>query len=301
MVHLAYTAVRETPRGRLRAPSQADYPAIVSACKTPGFNAGMTWDPPQSEADLAEALGRAIDDWQAGRRFTWTMEDRTSADVIGRFDIRIEDAATAEWSIGYWVHPAYQERGFATEGATELIRLGFGTLGARTISASHAQWNRASARVLTKLGLARVNTTDQGFEKNGRWVPEFQYALARADFETGDLCPDRLFVYGSLQPGRSNADVLTDVGGTWQVGGVRGTLFEAGWGSNEGFPGIVIHANGAEVKGALLSSPALPLHWQRLDEFEGDDYQRVLAPVTLESGATVRAFVYAVEPPEVGG
>ena len=85
--------------------------------------------------------------------------------------------------------------------------------------------------------------------------------------------PDRLFVYGTLAPGRSNAHVLATVPGTWEPATVRGTLFPEGWGAALGYPGIVLSVEGGEVPGLIFSSPELPAHWARLDEFEGEGYE----------------------------
>ncbi|QIB53308.1 gamma-glutamylcyclotransferase [Pseudomonas sp. OIL-1] len=35
-------------------------------------------------------------------------------------------------------------------------------------------------------------------------------------------------------------------------------------------------------------------HWDALDQFEGEEYQRTLAAITLDSGEQVDAFVYAL-------
>jgi gamma-glutamylcyclotransferase (GGCT)/AIG2-like uncharacterized protein YtfP len=102
----------------------------------------------------------------------------------------------------------------------------------------------------------------------------------------------RLFIYGTLAPGKPNEHVLADVPGTWVPASVRGTLLEEGWGAAVGFPGIVLDERGAEVQGLVFSSDALSAHWQRLDEFEGEGYERVLTSATLEDGAVVAAYVY---------
>ena len=39
---------------------------------------------------------------------------------------------------------------------------------------------------------------------------------------------DRLFVYGTLAPGRSNEHILADVPGTWEPAVVQGTLIQEG-------------------------------------------------------------------------
>lgn len=105
---------------------------------------------------------------------------------------------------------------------------------------------------------------------------------------------DRLFVYGTLAPGEPNAHVLADLTGTWEPGTVRGTLFAQGWGAALGFPGVVPEDHGADVEGLVFTSPDLPEHWERLDAFEGEGYERVPVTVRLSGGGTCRAYVYAL-------
>jgi len=42
---------------------------------------------------------------------------------------------------------------------------------------------------------------------------------------------EKLFVYGTLGPGRPNEHVLDAVGGSWETATVSGTLREEGWGA----------------------------------------------------------------------
>lgn len=104
----------------------------------------------------------------------------------------------------------------------------------------------------------------------------------------------RLFVYGSLAPGRTNAHVLAEVAGEWEPASVRGTLHAAGWGADLGFPGLVLDAEAGEVPGLLFSSDELPLHWARLDAFEGEGYRRVPVVAHRGDGTTVRAWAYCL-------
>ena len=105
---------------------------------------------------------------------------------------------------------------------------------------------------------------------------------------------ERLFVYGSLGPGRPNEHVLAAIGGDWQVASVRGTLRHEGWGAAMGYPGVQLGEEGSEVRGFLFSSENLSEHWQALDEFEGASYQRVLTTVRLDDGTTLAAYIYAL-------
>ncbi|CDM56842.1 MULTISPECIES: gamma-glutamylcyclotransferase family protein [Rhizobium] len=104
----------------------------------------------------------------------------------------------------------------------------------------------------------------------------------------------RLATYGSLAPGEVNHGQLDGLRGTWRKGTVRGRLLEAGWGAGIGFPGLVLDDEAFEVPVSVFESPDLPEHWKRLDEFEGESYQRVVAMVTVGGGVQVEAFVYAL-------
>jgi gamma-glutamylcyclotransferase (GGCT)/AIG2-like uncharacterized protein YtfP len=104
----------------------------------------------------------------------------------------------------------------------------------------------------------------------------------------------RLFIYGTLGPGRPNEHIMTTIGGTWQTASIYGELQEKGWGAAMGYPGIVLNNKGQEVKGYIFTSENFDKHWQKLDAFEGEAYQRIRSEVKLEDGRLVEAFVYAL-------
>ena len=105
---------------------------------------------------------------------------------------------------------------------------------------------------------------------------------------------ERLFVYGTLAPGRANHHLLAEVPGEWMPARLRGRLHDEGWGAEMGCPGIVPCEDGDEVEGYLFCSTVLAGHWPMLDAFEGPGYRRVSVRVTTDSGATFEASVYAL-------
>ena len=106
---------------------------------------------------------------------------------------------------------------------------------------------------------------------------------------------ERLFVYGTLRPGHSNAYILENIGGEWLPGYVTGTFYERGWGAAADFPGIVLHKNGPQVQGYLFTSDNLEAHWPMLDEFE-DGYDRVEVDVITTNGEQLSAWIYQRQP-----
>ncbi len=105
---------------------------------------------------------------------------------------------------------------------------------------------------------------------------------------------ERLFVYGTLQPGGPNEHVLSAIGGEWTPAFIKGQLIEAGWGAGMGYPGLVIDDGGDEIKGYVFASPNLSDHWPDLDEFEGQEYERIATPVTLSNQESVEAYIYVL-------
>ena len=108
------------------------------------------------------------------------------------------------------------------------------------------------------------------------------------------MSKQRLFVYGSLQPGGPNEHVLAGITGEWERASVAGKLLKKGWGAKMGYPGLVLDEAGNKVHGQLFSSIDLNASWGYLDEFEGNEYHRVTTDVTLASGKQVQAYVYVL-------
>ena len=107
---------------------------------------------------------------------------------------------------------------------------------------------------------------------------------------------ERLFIYGTLGPGGPNEHIMTDIGGDWMPASVKGKLFEEGWGADMGYPGIVPGGDQV-VRGHVFNSDNLKKNWASLDEFEGDEYERVTIQAELEDGQIVDAYVYAIRQP----
>ncbi|MEM9555290.1 MAG: gamma-glutamylcyclotransferase family protein [Acidobacteriota bacterium] len=105
---------------------------------------------------------------------------------------------------------------------------------------------------------------------------------------------ERLFVYGTLAPGKPNHSLLEGIPGHWEPATLRGRLLDEGWGSDLGFPGIVPSDDEEEVEGFVLSSEHLAEHWSMLDEYEGTGYKRISVLVKTERGERIEAFVYAL-------
>jgi gamma-glutamylcyclotransferase (GGCT)/AIG2-like uncharacterized protein YtfP len=106
---------------------------------------------------------------------------------------------------------------------------------------------------------------------------------------------EKLFVYGTLGPDRPNEHVLKAIGGSWENATVRGKLRQEGWGAERGYPGIDLDENGEKIEGFLFISENLSSHWDTLDDFEGEGYERVVTQAKLKDGSMVDAYIYMLQ------
>ena len=103
----------------------------------------------------------------------------------------------------------------------------------------------------------------------------------------------RLATYGTLAPGQVNHHQLSGLDGHWLKGRVHGRLLTEGWGADHGCPGLILDQDGPAVGVQVFVSSDLPAHWERLDLFEGIEYQRTEILVQTLQGP-IPAYIYAL-------
>jgi gamma-glutamylcyclotransferase (GGCT)/AIG2-like uncharacterized protein YtfP len=103
---------------------------------------------------------------------------------------------------------------------------------------------------------------------------------------------DRLFVYGTLRTGEAAAALAAPHVRRAQPATVTGKIYAF----SMGYPGLVASDAGS-VRGEVLwlADPAAAL--RELDEYEGEDFARVLCAAELEGGAQVTAWCYVLTDP----
>jgi gamma-glutamylcyclotransferase (GGCT)/AIG2-like uncharacterized protein YtfP len=97
---------------------------------------------------------------------------------------------------------------------------------------------------------------------------------------------ERLIVYGSLAPGGRNNFLFKGVEGTWHRCLIQGHM-----GRWRGFKSFRFDPEGPEHQAWLLCSPALPGMFPDLDDFEGEEYRRIVIPAKVGE-QWVRAHIY---------
>lgn len=128
----------------------------------------------QAETFLRE-LSERIDDGEAAV-FGIDLADEEA--LIGAVGLHPEpDHERAR--LGYWIGRPYWGRGYATEAARAAVNWAFGAFELQRVYAESFRRNRASCRVLEKLGMKREGRLRRHFKKWGEFVDLEIYGLLR--------------------------------------------------------------------------------------------------------------------------
>lgn len=131
--------------------------------------------------------------------------------------------------------------------------------------------------------------------RTGDWKNPASRDLLEGALEALFSMSEHLIVYGSLAPGGPNHGLLAGLRGEWRQGWVTGELLERGWSAAMSYPALKWCPEGADIEAWLFRSEELPACWERLDEFEGLEYRRILAPFWTSDGQMWVGNVYAME------
>lgn len=109
------------------------------------------------------------------------------------------------------------------------------------------------------------------------------------------ILKETLFVYGTLMPNCPNAHVLENIVGKFVPATVKGKLIDAGWSASMGYPGIRLDAGNDTIHGFLFYSDNLINHWDYLDEFEGEEFERTAVKVERFDEIEVDTYIYTLK------
>jgi len=122
---------------------------------------------------------------QEGQWLVLAIELRETGTVIGEALLKWASEADQLGEIGYALHAGYHGKGYASEAAREMLRLGFEELGLHRIVALLDDRNTASAQLLERLGMRREAHHLQALWFKDEWCNEYVYALLRDEWLSG--------------------------------------------------------------------------------------------------------------------
>ena len=182
---LAVSWARRTARLSIRRATSTDVDATWAFRQLEEVNRWLTRAP----ASVEEYRDAFVDP----DRLVATLVVELDGLVIGDLMLRVEDAwgqaevadrvAGVQAEIGWALHPDHVGHGYATEAVRELIRLCFEDLGLRRVTGSCFAANRASRRLMERVGMRReAHTVKDSLHRSGEWLDGMDYALLREEW-----------------------------------------------------------------------------------------------------------------------
>ena len=138
---------------------------------------------PTPLADRQQLLARWAWEWDEGAGYTFGMFE--GARVVGGAGL-MRRIAPDGLEIGYWVHPAFTGRGFATQAAGALTTVGLSLPDVTHVEIHHDKANVVSGRVPLRLGYEMVREQPDGIAAPGESGVSWIWRMDRADW-TGSL------------------------------------------------------------------------------------------------------------------
>lgn len=112
----------------------------------------VIWKPHSSVEETEAFLRDRIAAWKDHRSFSWVITQKSTDDLIGMVEMRIEDFKA---NLGYVIARRFWRRGFATEAARSIVNWALNQERIYRVWAVCDVDNAASARVLEKVGMQR--------------------------------------------------------------------------------------------------------------------------------------------------
>ena len=178
----------ETERLILRDVTEADLPVLIAQGCEPEARRGILAyqaDERYNQVMLRVAIAESFN--QPRINYTLTVERRTDGAIVGHCSIANVRPQTIEASLGWHYGVKYWGRGYATEAARGLLYIGFALGGVAEIYADCFADNRASIRVMEKIGMtARENLklfNQIRAASYGERRPTVRYTIARREWK----------------------------------------------------------------------------------------------------------------------
>jgi RimJ/RimL family protein N-acetyltransferase len=173
-----------TARMTLRPYEAADLPGLHDLFGRDDVCRYLAWeamDVDQARAKLEQRLGQTRINAD-GDPLLLAAIDAGTGRMIGEFMLHLKSARSGQGEIGWTIHPDLQGRGLATEGAWEMLRLGFDEVGLHRIEAGCDPRNVGSLRVMEHLGMRREAEFVENELVKGEWVGEIICAILGSEW-----------------------------------------------------------------------------------------------------------------------
>jgi RimJ/RimL family protein N-acetyltransferase len=172
-----------TNRLILREVRYDDIPDIHALHSLPAVDEYNTLGLPQSLDETISVIKPAISDQanEVRKIFCWSIISQQNKQFIGICGLSNSADRFKMGEIYYKLLPDHWGNGYATEVSRALVKYGFSELGLHRIEAGVATENKASIRVLEKIGMTNEGIRRKILPIRGEWKDNYHFAIVEDD------------------------------------------------------------------------------------------------------------------------
>jgi RimJ/RimL family protein N-acetyltransferase len=175
----------KTERLLLRPLTAADAEALLAYRSRPDVCRYVPFEPMTAEviADRLTTYWAATGLTDEGQSLTLGIEVAETGRLVGDVILFWHSRRHRSGEIGYLVDPEFTGRGYATEAARAMLKLGFEDLGLHRIVGRIDERNEPSARVLRRLGMRQEARLVHNELFKGEWSTEVDFAMLSEEWQ----------------------------------------------------------------------------------------------------------------------
>lgn len=141
-----------TARLTLRQPNRADAPGMFGYASDPQVAQFTTWEPHYSVTDSERSIDDFLNIYRYQAGVVWLLEERATHQLVGSLALLLAPRHRRA-ELGYALARSHWGQGLMLEAAQAVVALAFDPVGLTRIEARCIPENRASSRVMEKLGM----------------------------------------------------------------------------------------------------------------------------------------------------
>lgn len=172
----------KTERLTLRPLRVADAPVVFPYLANKEISKDMSWEAHRSIEETIAFLKRVEEELEKGRSITWGIFENglfrgvfSIISILRSHRSLVYDRA----ELAYWLGPEFQGKGIMTEAGLKIIDFAFNELKLHKIVVGHHLQNKASEKLINRLGFEFRYDEIEAFKKNGEWIDCKFYELRK--------------------------------------------------------------------------------------------------------------------------
>jgi ribosomal-protein-alanine N-acetyltransferase len=176
----------ETDRLILRRIEKKDLSDLHELCSDRNVTRWLLWSEHKSREYTRGFIEAVLRGYKDLTYFEYAIVYKENMKVIGTCGFAVIDEENSSAELGYVVSPAYSGMGIATEASFVMLGIAFEELGLSRVYARYMTENKASGRVMEKLGMTYEGLQRRELFVKGEFRDIIHYSILKNEYFESD-------------------------------------------------------------------------------------------------------------------